>query len=94
MRRRDTDGRVNPYRFKLNTLGAGRVMTLCAAGLAALGGFCLLPGWETAARVLFGLAGLVFGLLLVLVAVELHQDKVITERSLRENAAREDARLR
>ena len=44
--------------------------------------------WRTAAAVLFGAAGLVFLILLILVAVEQHQDKVLNEIAARENRER------
>lgn len=69
----------NRYRHKLNMLEPGTRMLKLAAILAAAAGLCELFGWALAARLLALAAGLTVGILLLLVAVELHQDKVLNE---------------
>ena len=52
--------------------------------LAAAAGLCALFKWTLAARLLALAAGLIAGILLLLVAVELHQDKVLNEIAAQE----------
>lgn len=78
------------YRHKLNMLEPGTVMLRICAVLAAAGGLCLWFGWKAAAAGLFALAALLFLVLLVLVGVELHQDRVLNELAVRENQNREE----
>lgn len=50
---------------------------------------CGLLKWRKLAFTTFALAGVVFAVLLILVAVELHQDKVLNEMTMRENEEKE-----
>ena len=72
------------YRHKLNMLEPGTRMLELAAILAAAAGLCALLKWTLAARLLALAAGLIVCILLLLVAVELHQDKVLNEIAARE----------
>ncbi len=74
----------NRYRHKLNMLEPGTRMLKLAAILAAAAGLCELFGWALAARLLALAAGLIVCVLLLLVAVELHQDKILNEIAARE----------
>ena len=72
------------YRRKLNMLEPGTRMLKLAALLTAAAGLCALFKWTLAARLLALAAGLIVCILLLLVAVELHQDKVLNEIAARE----------
>ena len=72
------------YRRKLNMLEPGTRMLKLSAILAAAAGLCALFKWTLAARLLALAAGLIAGILLLLVAVELHQDKVLNEIAAQE----------
>ncbi|MGN1248621.1 MAG: hypothetical protein ACI4XW_00975 [Candidatus Spyradocola sp.] len=73
------------YRHKLNMLWPGQTMLGIAGVLALIGLVLRLLLWRAAAAVAFGLAGVVFAVLLILVAIELHQDRVLNEIAMREN---------
>ena len=73
------------YKHKLNMLWPGGAMMKAVAALLVLGGILSLIGWDNPAYYAFGLAGAVFGVLLILVAVELHQDRVLNEIAMKEN---------
>lgn len=64
-----------PYRHKLNMLEPGLVLCKCLGALLLAGAVLQLPGWRLAARLCFLAAGLLFLLLLVLLAIEQHQDR-------------------
>lgn len=88
MRDRATyDGRC---RHKLNMLEPGMAMLKCAAALMAAGGVCAVLAWRTAARIALAAGGAVFAAMMVLVAIELHQDRVLNEIAARENARTEE----
>ena len=72
------------YRRKLNMLEPGTRMLKLSAILAAAAGLCALFKWTLAARLLALAAGLIAGILLLLVAIELHQDKVLNEIAAQE----------
>lgn len=73
------------YRHKLNMLWPGGKMMAAAGVLAALGTVCTLVRQQALATVAFAAAAVVFAVLLVLVAVELHQDRVLNEIAAKEN---------
>ena len=52
--------------------------------LLLLGIMFWLLKWNIIASTVFALAGVIFAILLILVAVELHQDKVLNEIAMRE----------
>ena len=62
----------NRYKYKLNMLEPGLIMMKIIGVLFVIG-------------ILFFLAGAVFAALLILVAIEAHQDKVLNDIALREN---------
>ena len=79
----------NRYKHKLNMLWPGQTMLKIV-------GVCLLRGilfwflnWRVFAAVAFAPAAVVFAALLILVAIELHQDKVLNEIAMRENEEKE-----
>lgn len=73
------------YRHKLNMLWPGGAMMKGSAALLALGGILYCIGWRALAAFAFGSAGTVFGILPVLVGIELHRDRVLNEIAMKEN---------
>ena len=73
------------FRHKLNMLEPGIAMCRCICVSAALGNIFLLMHLKTIAYIAFGLAGAVLLLLLILLFIEAHQDKVLNEIAAREN---------
>lgn len=77
------------YPHKLNMLGPG-LMMLKLASLLLLAGFLFwFLQWKIIAAAAWIMAVALFAVLLILVAVELHQDKVLNEMALEENKERE-----
>lgn len=67
------------YKHKLNMLEPGTIM-LKWIGILLLGGLVLrLFRLILVSYILFGLAGTIFLLLLILLAIEAHQDRVLNE---------------
>ena len=80
------------YKYKLNMLEPGWMM-IKLTGILLVGGLVLrLLRWNTLSLLSFALAGLVFVVLLLLVAIELHQDRTLNEIAMRENADVKDSR--
>lgn len=73
------------YQYKLNMLWPGGKMMMATGVLAALGGMLSLLNWDTLAYVAFTIAAVIFAALLILVAIELHQDRVLNEIATKEN---------
>ncbi len=77
------------YKHKLNMLEPGTVM-LKWIGILLLVGFVLLMfQLRSVSLVVFGLAGVVFLLLLILLAVEAHQDRVLNDIAAQEKGRME-----
>ena len=88
MKRKTSRSYDERYRHKLNMLGPGTVMLHICALLAAAGGICVWLSWP----ILFTLACLLVLVLLGLICIELHQDRVLNELAARENQNRDDCR--
>ena len=73
------------YRRKLNMLEPGTRMLKIAGILALLGVIAHGLGMRLLAVLLLSAAGLIVAVLLILVRIELHQDKVLNEIAQREN---------
>ena len=72
------------YKHKLNMLAPGTAM-LKWVGILLLAGLVLrLLRLKLVSHILFGLAGAVFLLLLILLAIEAHQDSVLNEIAAQE----------
>ena len=85
MKRKPSRSYDERYRHKLNMLGPGTVMLrIC--------GLCFGLSWPIAATILFTLACLLLLVLLGLICIELHQDRVLNELAARENQNRDDCR--
>lgn len=82
-----TPGEKKRYRWKLNLLGPGTV--LCAAvGILFLAGLVLhLCGLSVPAVWMWGMAALIFVVLLILLGVEQHQDRQLYLDAKREDPA-------
>lgn len=72
------------FRHKLNMLEPGIAMLKAVGVLLLAGGALLALDWKGAAHATFGAAGLVFLVLLILIAIEAHQDRVLNEMAKRE----------
>ena len=73
------------YKHKLNMLEPGTVM-LKWIGILLLGGFVLrLLRLKLVSYIVWGLAGMLFLLLLVMLAIEAHQDSVLNEIAAQEH---------
>ena len=73
------------YKHKLNMLGPGMLM-LKWTGLLFLIGFVLqLIRLKFVSYIVFGLAGTIFLVLVILLAIEAHQDNVLNEIAAQEN---------
>lgn len=73
------------YKHKLNMLEPGSVMIKITGALFLLGIVLYFLSLKIACIIAFLIAGLILLILLILVAVELHQDKVLNEIAAREN---------
>lgn len=79
----------NRYKRKLNMLWPGQTMLKIVGVFLLMGILFWLQKWRVFASAAFVLAAVVFAVLLILVAIELHQDKVPNEIAMRENAEQE-----
>lgn len=79
----------NRYKHKLNMLRPGETTLKIVGALLLIGILFWLLKWHRTAFAVFILAGVVFFVLVILIAVELHQDKVLNEIAMRENEERE-----
>ena len=65
----------NRYKHKLNMLEPGLIMMKIVGALFLAGVLFWAAGWQRLAVIMLFLAGAVFAALLLLLAVEAHQDK-------------------
>lgn len=77
------------YRYKLNMLEPGFRQFCLTGALCLLGAIFWLAELRWAACASLGLGALVFAVLVILVAVELHQDRVLNDLALREEQERQ-----
>lgn len=84
----------NRYKHKLNMLWPGQTMLIVTFVLFLIGILFQLIQLRVIAAVAFALAGLVFAVLLILVAIEQHQDRVLNEIAKRENEEKEHGKYR
>ena len=75
---------MKKYKHKLNMLEPGRVMLICIGVLAVIGLVLQLLGLKIIAWCVLGVAGALIIVLLILPAIEEHQDKVMNESYLEE----------
>ena len=72
------------FRHKLNMLEPGIAMLKVVGVLLLAGGALLAVVWKGAEHAAFGAVGLVFLVLLILIATGAHQDRVLNEMAKRE----------
>lgn len=77
------------YRRKLNTLEPGALMLKIAGVLALIGVVAHGLKMHLIAVILLSAAGVIAAALLILVRVELHQDRILNEIAQRENVEAE-----
>lgn len=73
------------YKHKLNMLEPGAVMLKIIGALVVLGIVFWMVKWRLPAAIVWVLGGIILAVLLVLVAIESHQDKVLNEIARRES---------
>lgn len=73
------------YRYKLNMLEPGLIMTKFIGAFFAAGLLFRAIGWQWLSSVALFLSGAIFAVLMILVAIEAHQDRVLNAIALREN---------
>lgn len=77
--------RRSRYKYKLNMLEPGLVMMKIIGGLLAAGFLLWAVKQVLLFKIAFLSAGAIFAVLLILVAIEAHQDKVLNNIALQEN---------
>ena len=73
------------YKHKLNMLEPGGIMLKVAGVLILIAILLWLVGWHIASVVFAALAAVDFIVLIILLVIEAHQDKVLNDIALREN---------
>ena len=81
------------YRHKLNMLWPGQTMLKIAGVFLLMGLLFRFLKWRAFASAAFVLAAVVFAVLMILVSIELHQDKVLNEIAMRETEEQEQHEL-
>lgn len=79
------------FKHKLNMLEPGSKMLAAAAVLFGLGCLCGLFAWQVGRRILFACAAVIVLVLMVLVAIELRQDRILNQIAEEERKNRKDA---
>ena len=75
----------NRYKYKLNMLEPGLIMMKLIGVLFVAGILFWAIGWHWISLITWFLSGAVFAVLLILLAIEAHQDKVLNDIAMREN---------
>ncbi len=75
----------NRYKYKLNMLEPGLIMMKLIGTLFLFAIVFWVAKWHWLSVILGVLSGILFATLLILVAIEAHQDKVLNEIAMREN---------
>ena len=73
------------FKYKLNMLGPGTKMLKCIGILILTGLLLYVIKLRTAAFCAWALSGIIFAVLLILLAIEAYQDKVLNEIAIEEN---------
>lgn len=76
----------NRYKYKLNMLEPGLIMTKNIGALVVLGLVFWVAKWHWLSIFFGALSGIIFAVLLILVAIEAHQDNVLNDIAMRENS--------
>ena len=75
----------NRYKYKLNMLELGLTMMKLIGVLFVTSILFWAAGWHWLSSITLFLAGAVFAVLLILLAIEAHQDKVLNDIAMWEN---------
>ena len=75
----------NRYKYKLDMLEPGITMMKLLGVLFVTSILFWVAGWHWLSSITLFLAGAVFAVLLILLAIEAHQDKVLNDIAMREN---------
>ena len=78
-------GKEKRYKHKLNMLEPGIMMIKCIGILILIGLLFYIFQFRIVAFCLWAASGIVFAILLILLAIESHQDKVLNEIAIEEN---------
>ena len=75
----------NHYKYKLNMLELGIIMMKIIGALFVFGIVFWVAKWHWLSVIFLFLSGIIFTVLLILVAIEAHQDTVLNDIVMREN---------
>lgn len=75
----------NRYKYKLNMLEPGIIMMKIVGALFVFGFVFWVAKWQWLSVIFLLLSGIIFTVLLILVAIEAHQDKLLNDIATREN---------
>lgn len=75
----------NRYKYKLNMLEPGLIMMKIIGVLFVFGIAFWVAKWHWLSIIFGVLSGIIFAALLILVAIEAHQDNVLNDIAMREN---------
>lgn len=75
----------NRYKYKLNMLEPGLIMTKIIGVLFVFGIIFWVAKWHWLSIIFGFLSGTIFAVLLILVAIEAHQDNVLNDIAIKEN---------
>lgn len=73
------------YKYKLNMLEPGLIMMKIIGALFVFGIIFGVAKWHWLSIIFWSLSGIIFAALLILVAIETHQDNVLNDIAMREN---------
>lgn len=76
----------NRYKYKLNMLEPGLIMMKIIGALFVSGIVFWTAKWQWLSIIFWSLSGIIFAVLLILVAIEAHRDNVLNDIAMRENS--------
>lgn len=75
----------NRYKYKLNMLEPGLIMMKIIGVSSVFGAIFWAARWRRLSIIFWGVSGILFAALLILVVIEAHQDNVLNDIAIREN---------
>ena len=75
----------NRYKYKLNMLEPGLIMMKIIGALFIFGIVFWTVKWHWLSIIFWSLSGMIFAVLLILLAIEAHQDNVLNDIAMQEN---------
>jgi hypothetical protein len=78
-------GEEKRYKHKLNMLEPGTKMLKCIGILSLIGILLYVFQFRIIAFCVWAVSGIIFAILLILLAIEAHQDNVMNEITMKEN---------